>query len=193
MTSGTNQVAHTGSFGLKLPSSANVGDMAVSYGGSIGSSDNDFFATKKKYRANVWVKTAGHPGAVALLARLNGQIIAHQTGAQYIFKAGAWYLLEIIADIPANSSGDCIFSVERNTPGGDIYIDDFRVLPQKARMSCYVYDQQTGQVTFTLDNDHIASKAAYDHAGRPVRSYLETDAGFRLVSENEINFGKGVE
>jgi hypothetical protein len=106
---------------------------------------------------------------------------------------GTWYLVSLDIDIPNNATVDNIEVAVWN-PGGSnsstTYVDDFRVHPVGSDMNSYVYDNKTGWLLATLDQENLAIKYFYDNSGRVYRTYKETLQGFKKVSETTYNFGK---
>ncbi len=105
--------------------------------------------------------------------------------------ANGWYLITL--DIPPLGPGS--HSSLRvgiwNGTGQDAYVDDFRFQPANAQVTAYVYDQLTGQVSYTLDNNNLythyeygadgslkrVSRESFQNGGQKVAEYSRHLAG----------------
>jgi hypothetical protein len=61
----------------------------------------------------------------------------------------------------------------KNTSAASLYFDDFRFQPTSAATTAYVYDTQTGELSYTLGNNNLFVRYQYDAIGRLVRTYKE--------------------
>jgi hypothetical protein len=114
-------------------------------------------------------------------------------------KAGEWYLLEAtIHVVSATASSELeVWCESGPTP---TKFDDFRVLPQDASMTSYVYNEW-GELSHVLDNNHLFTKYVYDEMGKLKETYKETfvnssnpsatygTEGIVKVSEFAYNYG----
>jgi hypothetical protein len=128
----------------------------------------------KDYKASVWVKPAagGLVGQAALYYQVAGGGLV-SPGQTYTKVAKGWYLLQI--NIPANAitgSGNLVIGCNNGTSNA-LYFDDFRFQPASSVSSAYVYDNQTGEVSYVLDNNNLFVRYQYDAIGRLVRIYKE--------------------
>lgn len=179
---------HTGKKSLKVNNSGHK----YAFKRYIKSVDNA--SLNKKYFANVWV----HQSNAIDNAILDYQYFDDETSIAYgsvdvssqTAKFGNWYLLTL--EIPPNTSAD-VLKVSCWTSGSTLYFDDFRVLPFKASMQAYVYDEPTGQVTAIFNDDHLATKYEYDNAGRLIGVYTETKNGFVKSNEYMYNYARDIE
>lgn len=111
-----------------------------------------------------------------------------------IVKTGEWTLCQgIISDDFNQISGsldDYIFEVSVKTTrlDGGVYIDDYRMLPLNAEMSCYVYDtKDNSKLLAVLDNEHLATYFQYNAEGKLIRNKKETVRGIKTVAEVNYN------
>lgn len=146
----------------------------------------------RQYLASVWVKNINNTLPVANIyyqvnngARVPANVVSTR-------KAGNWYQLNIITPASVATAGSTIkFSC---TNGGtiDAFFDDFRVQPQNAATTTYVYDKSSGELTFLLNNANLFTRYEFDLSGRLIATYKETFSnGVLKISEHEYNFGKG--
>ena len=75
---------------------------------------------------------------------------------------------------------------------GTLYFDDFRFQPTTAATTAYVYDSQTGELTYILGNNNLYTRFQYDAIGRLVRVRKEVlgKANIPLVKAVSYNYGR---
>ena len=97
-----------------------------------------------------------------------------------------WYLVERTFQ-PTESSLLTKIWV-RGTTGNNIRFDDFRVVPNDAAMSSYIYDPITDRLVYILGADHTFSRYEYDAAGRLIDTYKESLIyGIKHITRNSID------
>jgi len=163
-------LAHTGISSLKV--NANSSRNAGGYTYTLNN------AKKQNYSVMVWVKAPAGNEANASQAELYYQVNSATAVApvQTLVKnAAGWYLLEMT--VPAGALSDdgssTLVAGCRNASSGDLYFDDFRFQPTSASTTAYVYDTQTGELTYILGNNNLFVRYQYDAIGRLVRTYKE--------------------
>jgi hypothetical protein len=111
-----------------------------------------------------------------------------------IVKTGEWTLCEVILQVDLIEITEPIdnytieVSVKTNRPTGGVYIDDYRLLPLNAEMSCYVYDtKDDSKLLAVLDNEHLATYFQYNAEGKLIRNKKETVRGIKTVAEVNYN------
>ena len=72
--------------------------------------------------------------------------------------------------------------------GGNIYIDDLRVLPFNGEMKTFVYDDQSLRLMGQLDENNFGILYEYDEEGTPIRIKKETERGMMTVKESRQSF-----
>ncbi|MEO9849187.1 MAG: hypothetical protein ABJE80_00035 [Reichenbachiella sp.] len=124
----------------------------------------------KKYRAMVWCYLPGPAaeeiGKILLKADLPGTANdAEMTPNVDIKTYGSWHPIELVFEASAGQSVTvkCVNDVES---AWAVSFDDFRVQPYLSGMQAYVYDQTTGQLTYSLDNNNLYTQYKYDPMGR---------------------------
>ena len=156
--------AHTGEYGLKVAS------------GKQGFRFTSTATSDKGYHASVWVYLPGNSETeeqmtqAELYYTVNGIERGSVHPVPQINKSKNWYLLDL--DVDLTNGGDVVIGC-RNGTGRNVYFDDFRVHPLDASMVSYVYDRDTDEVTYILDNNNIYTHYEYDAAGRLVRTSRE--------------------
>jgi len=176
--------AHTGYNSLKVA----AGAAGFSYSLPITATE-----ANRQYAVSAWVKSSTAAAPVAnVYYQVNGgaQVPANVVAAR---KAGDWYLLSIITPASAAVNGNTIVFGCKNAGTVDLYFDDFRVRPVNAVAAAYVYDKQTGAVTYILDNNNLFTRYEYDTEGRLTGTYRETlGNGVFKLSENQYNYGQAL-
>lgn len=160
--------------------------------------NNSEFDINKSYRISVWAKeenTTAHEATIKVTYFNSSQSIIYSeeinTGNSGIKTFGDWYLLNFstatVTDVPILSNAVKVVIETLNKPGGSTtcYFDDFRIKPEDASMSTYVYDEFTGNVIASHDNENISTTYEYDQAGRVTITKVETATGFKKASRNE--------
>jgi hypothetical protein len=188
----TPTYSHTGKYCIKL----DPGNFGFTYRTGIGVTSSGLLKGRK-YKTSVWVHSTGANNAQLYCKLMLGSNMVTTTTANVSSAStkivGTWYLVSLDIDIPNNATVDNIEVAVWN-PGGSnsstTYVDDFRVHPVGSDMNSYVYDNKTGWLLATLDQENLAIKYFYDNSGRVYRTYKETLQGFKKVSETTYNFGK---
>jgi len=146
----------------------------------------------KGYSVSVWVKpptTGGTVNQANLYYQSGGNTV---TPAQtYSKTANGCYLLEMT--VPASAipaSGNLVVGCN-NGSAGTLYFDDFRFQPTSASTTAYVYDSQTGELTYILGNNNLFTRFQYDAIGRLVRTYKEVlgKATIPIIKAVSYNYG----
>ncbi len=133
----------------------------------------------KPYHASVWVY---YPGNAELADNMEKVKLYYKTDLDPVGesvhalpqknKSGSWYLLNL--DIYPDGANELYVGVENGTKVRSIYLDDFKLHPMDASMTSFVYDEETNQVTYILDNNGFYTHFEYDALGRLVRTTQET-------------------
>lgn len=166
------------------PANSHSGEKALSL-----SSGNGFIfkstalRTDKLYRASVWTNS------------LNGRIYYKLDGGAEVLSAapnssqyvGSWYLLNF--EIPIGSSFTSL-EVGVKSATGTVIFDDFRFQPVEAAMTCYVYNQDTNELEYVLDNNNLYMKYEYNDRGFLIKTYKESIKyhAVKLISENSEDY-----
>jgi len=175
--------AHTGNYYMKV-SPGNYGPIFTAK--TFIGPPMTGLQTGRTYRASVWVHMDS-PLTAGISASLDGTNVGNtpfKTVTRYdpsVYKIGDWILFYLDFEIPANyvssgGTGTNDFRVYLTNYNGttDAFFDDFRIAPIPSTLVSYVYDEQTGQLTYILDNNNLATKFEYDWAGRLITTYHET-------------------
>lgn len=184
--------AHTGDYMLRMA----PGRSGFFYKGWIADYQ---FPKGKSYHASAWVHETSLSGIpttdwpcleIKLLGGPNGGADIHTAYPDEDQKFGEWYLLSLDVMIPANTERTQLHSrvVNNNTTNAPIYVDDFRIHPTTARVTTYVYDTQSGELTHTLNKDNLYTRFEYDAAGRLVATYKETLDGEKKARDFNYHF-----
>jgi PKD repeat protein len=100
-----------------------------------------------------------------------------------IARSGTWSLWE--STIPATSSE---VIVTLNKLGvGSVWIDDLRIQPVDAEMTCYVYQPGTLRLLAVFDDQHFGLFYQYNDEGKLVRKQVETERGVKTIQETQYN------
>lgn len=183
--------AHTGEYSIKLLG----GQKGFTYKVTIGNKNetNSEVESNKRYRISAWVHKTDVSGNGKIYAEVNGTtlpLISIQEGTKQF---GDWILLNATFDLPPIYNGQVLTVGVVNEGSSIVYFDDFRFQPLSSEAVCYVYDPNTFQLTYILDNNNIYTRFEYDHSGRLIKSYREISSpvkGEFLVSESKYNFAR---
>lgn len=187
----SNTYAHTGKYSIALSGSPK--QLFHMNKNIAGRSDFEFL---KKYRASVWVHQDFITQArlyYVLINDGNNAVVstAEVYGNTNLTKAGDWYLLPLDFSVPATALSSVTLKImAANTGSGSVYVDDFRFHPQESSVNSYVYDPQTRQVTYILDNENFYTRFEYDPLGRLIATYKETINGEKKVNDYYYNYAR---
>lgn len=186
--------AHSGDYMSKVAASA-YGPGFYSKGFTVG----------RTYKASVWVHK-NSPSNAQMIVHLTGSdnsgVVNSYTSIQKSdasnITIGDWTLMTLTVTISSSyaETGGTFndLRVYLWNPGGtDAYFDDLRVQPVDADMTGYVYDEKTGRLKATLDNNNFATRNEYDAFGRLKEVWIETEAtGWRLAKRYQYNFSRSI-
>ena len=108
-----------------------------------------------------------------------------------IISAGSWVQMNHYEKFSDTSSPN--YTIQTSSASGEVYYDDFRLLPLVSSMSSYVYNEW-GELWYILGANNLASRFEYDDAGRLIKTYTEVidnntiTGGFKLMNENNYNY-----
>lgn len=161
---------HTGLYSSRLEPD----QKGFTYRAIVG--DAHDISVNRQYRLSAWVHKID---AVAKAGKLYASIAGTTVGEASIAspntkKAGDWYLLNLIINVPGSATGQELVVGCQNTGAGIVFFDDFRFHPVEGPMTAFVYDPHTWQTTYVLDNDNLYTRYQYDAAGKLYRVYKET-------------------
>ncbi|MDB5124734.1 MAG: hypothetical protein JWP94_2863 [Mucilaginibacter sp.] len=158
--------SHTGIHSLMVPANTNGFTYTVPL--------TNLSTTPQNYSVVVWVKPSNGASAnqTNLYYQVGGGTVVSPPQT-YSKTAAGWYLLEMT--VPASAitgSGNLVVGC-RNSSSASVYFDDFRFQPVAAATTAYVYDTQTGELSYILGNNNLYVRYQYDAIGRLVRTYKE--------------------
>ncbi len=108
-----------------------------------------------------------------------------------IARSGEWALLQAhIAggEFGVGGAGPTSFDLTiENTAAYNLRIDDLRVQPEDASMTCYVYDKDRLLLLASLDDQHFSTLYRYNAEGRLVRRMRETERGIKTLTEKHYH------
>jgi len=179
--------AHTGVNSLMVPVNSN----GFTYTVPISSLN----PTAQSYSVAVWVKapTSGTVNQASLYYTVNGATVT--VPQAYSKSAAGYYLLEMT--IPATAltgaSGNLVVGCSNSGTANALYFDDFRFQPTAASATAYVYDNQTGELTYIIGNNNLYTRFQYDAIGRLVRTYKEVlgKPNIPMVKGVTYNYARG--
>jgi hypothetical protein len=138
-----------------------------------------------------WAKGTNPAAAMKLVVHVStSDQVVLQAPITYVARSGDWSLWQAkIAPngfvLPADVN---TFRVALQKTGIEpVRIDDLRVQPYDAEMTCYVYDPATLRVLTTLDDQHFGMFYQYNMEGKLVRKMIETERGIKTIQETQYN------
>jgi hypothetical protein len=117
------------------------------------------------------------------------QIVAPQT-VSIVARTGEWTLVETtLASFGSIGVGNNFVPVVQysNASNSSIWIDDLRMQPADAEMTCYVYNPNTLKLVAILDDQHFGTYYQYNGEGKLIRKMLETERGLKTIQETLYN------
>lgn len=171
--------AHTGDYYLSVNE---IGEYAFSY---FVTEDNPYFDREKDYLLSVWVKDWCMDNLQVVVQGDNPEqdIVINGSEASVEGKCvNGWCLFETELSLD-EVSGDLWIGCT-TSEDASLSVDDFRLHPADATMTSYVYDQQTDELRYVLDNNNFFTEYRYDVMGRLQSSYRETP-GHGVVKTNQ--------
>jgi len=183
----TSTTTHTGEYAIKLTSSSQKGFRVT---GSVGSNQNDLSKDFRPgtYKVSVWIYNG---------IKLSNQIdlMVNEVAKQPSEKVygGTWALFNYYITLNANSNADIYFKNKGYSFG--IYLDDFRMHPVSTTLNSYVYDQDTDELIYILDDNNIGTLYCYDDAGNLCSTYKELvnanyvgSSGFKITGKTRYKY-----
>lgn len=176
-------MAHTGSKSISLAAGTTGATYQVSFA--------DLDPIRRDYQASVWVKSTGDVSKARLFYQIDNQTAVLNTPS-FLKVAGGWYLLELRIPASALASGSSITVGCKNIGTAAIHFDDFRFQPLNAPAISYVYNNVTGELTYSLDNNNLFVKYDYDAIGRLIKISREVlgKAITPIAKEISYNYAK---
>lgn len=129
------------------------------------------------YVLSFWVNDNTPHSAV-----INGMTMT-LNGSNYDLTQAKWPVVEgwKRVEIPVQMTAASGFTLQLN---GNVYIDDFRIMPKASEMKTFVYDDRSMRLMGTLDENNFGTFYEYDEEGTPIRVKRETEKGMMTVKEN---------
>ena len=107
---------------------------------------------------------------------------------QKIAQVGDWNLFESVINTSMVTSLDYNVYLKLIHNGTEkTWIDDVRIQPIDAQMTCYVYDTDNLRLLTTFDDQHFGLYYQYNAEGKLVRKIVETERGRKTVRETQFN------
>jgi YD repeat-containing protein len=132
----------------------------------------------KKYIISAWVRETGNPLAYTFTGpTITVDNTTFSTSGNII---DGWQLIRGEFLVPANATA---LNLKFNKANMDTYFDDIRIFPVDAKMTTYVYDQNTLKLTFTNDENNYFTKYNYDGEDNLQSINKETEQGVQTIKE----------
>lgn len=141
---------------------------------------------KSGLSVKVWVKDPSYSESPLSLT------IMPDTKFQFtkLGRSGEWVQYEAKINSFNKSIGEQVYLMLSAETTTDIWIDDLKVQPKNASVTCYVYDPFTFRLAATFDDNHFGTFYQYNGEGKLVRKRIETEMGIKTISESQYNFPK---
>jgi len=166
-----------------------TGDAAVSLGsGTSFVIKPTGLSTNRKYRASVWTNSTNG----RIYYKLDGGAETLSTAPTEFVKIGAsqstWYRINLTI-----TTGATFTSLEvgvKPAVGMIMLFDDFRFQPLDGGLTGYVYNANTKELEYVLDNDNVFTKYEYNDRGQLTKTYREILKynSVKLVSQSNSDF-----
>lgn len=181
--------AHTGVYSFRLNTNGGKISYSIPYAG---------FDKAKQYRISAWVHKDNIANAqLFYTSTVNGiptTTIQGYDATKHI-KCGNWILMTM--DITTSNAAGTNLSIEvgvKNTDATNyVYTDDFRFQPFVSSVQSYVYDLNTGLLTYILGPDNRYVRYEYDNRNRLKATYKETVNGEIKTNEYNYNFSRVID
>jgi hypothetical protein len=179
--------AHAGTHSLELTTSGSQAQLSL----------RAFQATwTGPVQVKFWLRASlsGSPAQALSQATLSAATLAvHWSGTsladspvQIVAQTGEWLLCEATASgLPATSFTPQIQLT--NLGGWRVWLDDVRVQPLAAQMTCSVYDPLSLRLLASFDDQHFGLYYQYNVEGKLVRKQVETQRGLKTIQETQYH------
>lgn len=153
-------------------------------------------ADGKKYSMDDIFLVGLHTSSVSSNVCTSPSTLDLEVEADSIAQTGKWVLIDAVftqedfdgAGIPVGSAVYPVIQCDRSGAGSvnkKVYIDDVRIQPTQAAMSCSVFDPVDFRLLTEFDGNHFGTFHQYNHKGQLIRQQVETEAGLKTVSETQ--------
>jgi hypothetical protein len=139
----------------------------------------------------VWVKGTSLDGNLKLeLRNSSSSLITNKIFAK-LTTLGEWSLWQVRIEpnsFSLTNNSSFKISIKRATSSPDLtLVDDVRIQPIDAEMTCYVYDPKTYRLLTLFDDQHFGLFYQYNAEGKLIRKMIETERGVKTVQETQYN------
>lgn len=191
----TSEVAHTGKKAINIYNTSQKGFIVS---GAVGSNHYDTSKTFRpgKYKVSFWAYNPKKFATKNVALVYNGVTVNRNEAEDVI--AGNWTLLNYYVDVLPNKNVDLYITSTNNFNSSSekslMMFDDFRMHPIYASMNSYVYDTDTDELLYILNENNLGTKYVYDKAGRLCATYSEVantsdfTGGFKITSQNKYHY-----
>jgi hypothetical protein len=153
-------------------------------------------ADGKKYSMDDIFLVGLHTSSVSSNVCTSPSTLDLEVEADSVAQTGKWVLIDAVftqedfdgAGIPVGSAVYPVIQCDRSGAGSvnkKVYIDDVRIQPTQAAMSCSVFDPVDFRLLTEFDGNHFGTFHQYNHKGQLIRQQVETEAGMKTVSETQ--------
>lgn len=107
-----------------------------------------------------------------------------------VARTGEWTLYEAAvapASLHSIVGKQATVSIAKVAGINELYIDDVRLQPLDAEMTCYVYDVATLRLLSVFDDQHFGLFYQYNAEGKLVRKIAETERGIKTIVETQYH------
>jgi len=140
----------------------------------------------KKYVLSFWVKDASpRNSSVSVQAIVNGASLISGLSKWPIVEG--WKRIEVPFLLSSSAPS---FSLQLQSGGGDVYIDDIRIHPFDGQMKSFAYDPSSQRLMAELDENNFAAFYEYDDEGTLIRVKKETERGIMTIKETRSGYRK---
>ena len=133
----------------------------------------------------LWVKHEGSESAAVRLI-LDGEETSY---FEQIAQVGDWKLLQAKLGKGLNRY-QAVTKVSFMGWTGAAWVDDIRIQPGDAAMTCYVYDPLTKRLLANFNDQHFGTYYQYNAEGKLIRTLAETEQGIMTLGEKQYHMPK---
>lgn len=149
---------------------------------------SNFYPSPNTYSITFWYKAEKNKFQLEIIDPLGNPIVL-KAGADNGTMIDGWKKADYTFTVSSGSEKISFKFINSSTTEA-LFLDDFRVLPEKAVMKSFVYDKMRYKLMATLDENNYATFFEYNPDGSLARTKAETEKGIVTLSSGKSNIKK---